>query len=130
MNQPSSAAYGAQHAVGADARTAVAQRAHPFGAQVAVDRAVRVGQDDEVVLGAVALEEGVAHASSVAGATSGYRGSTTLADPRPRRLGSATAVSSLPGPTSIAVAAPISAALVNASPAGASVWPSAVSAGP
>ena len=35
------------------------RRAHPLGAQVAVDRAVVVGQEHEVVLGAVALEEGV-----------------------------------------------------------------------
>ena len=34
------------------------------------------------------------------------------------------------GPNSIAVAAPISAALVNASPAGTSLWPRAVNAAP
>ena len=45
-------------------------------------------------------------------------------------MGSATAVIRPFRPNSIAVAAPISAALVNASPAGTSLCPSAVSAGP
>ena len=40
-------------------------------------------------------------------------GATTAADPPPRRVGSATAVSRPPGPNSIAVAAPISGVLAN-----------------
>src|SRR6478752_6965953 len=50
-----------QHPVAADARAPVAQRAHALLGQVAVERAVGVGQHHEVVLRAVALEEGVAH---------------------------------------------------------------------
>ena len=46
------------------------------------------------------------------------RGWTTRAEPPPRRLGSDTAVSRPSRPNSIAVAAPISAALVHWSPAG------------
>jgi signal transduction histidine kinase len=46
---------------------------------------------------------------------------TTRADPPPRRTGSETAVSRPRGPNSIAVAAPICALLVNASPAGLSL---------
>ena len=60
MNQPVALADHPQHAVAADAGPPVAQRPHPLGAQVAVDRPVVVGQQHEVVLGAVTLEEGVA----------------------------------------------------------------------
>jgi hypothetical protein len=56
MNHP-------QDAVAPDAGPPVAERAHPLrhllGGQVAVDRAVVVGEQDEVVLGAVSLEERV-----------------------------------------------------------------------
>ncbi len=48
-----------QDAVAADAGATVAQAAYPLGGQVAVHRAVVVGQQHEVVLRAVALEEGV-----------------------------------------------------------------------
>ena len=47
------------HAVAADAGPSVAERDDPLGGQLAVDGAVVVGQQHEVVLGAVALEEGV-----------------------------------------------------------------------
>ena len=50
-----------QHAVAADAGPPVAERAHPLERELAVDRAVEVGEQDEVVLGAVALEERVGH---------------------------------------------------------------------
>ena len=49
-----------QHAVAADAGAAVAQGPHPGRVQVAVHGAVVVGQQHEVVLGPVALEERVA----------------------------------------------------------------------
>lgn len=48
-------------------------------------------------------------------------GLTTIADPPPRRTGSAAAIILPSGLNSIAVAAPISAAEVKASPAGASL---------
>ena len=63
---PVAGADDAQHAVAADAGPPVAERAHPVRhllvGQVAVDRAVVVGQQHEVVLRAVALEERVAQA--------------------------------------------------------------------
>ena len=57
-----------QQTVAADAGPAVAQRGHGGGGQL--DGVVRVGDDHEVVLGAVALEEGDprAHSSIVRGA--------------------------------------------------------------
>ena len=52
----------------------------------------------------------------------------TVAAPPPRRVGSAATVSSPRGPSSIAVAAPISAADVPGTPIGVRVWPRAFSA--
>ena len=99
-----------QHPVATDSGTPVTEGGHARRGQVAVHRPVVVGQQHEVVLGAVALEEGVAGGHHPKVRRQGV-GVTTAADPPPRRVGSATAVSRPSGPNSIAVAAPISGVL-------------------